>query len=56
MTIPLPTYLLDDEALTALREDALEVMEEFHECERALDCIAAINKELKARNFLRLVS
>ena len=55
MTIPIPTYLLDNEQLVALKNDALEVMDPFHECSRALACIMAINKELKARNYLQLV-
>ena len=55
MTIPIPAYLLDTEQLDMIKRDALSIMEEFNECSRALACIAAINKELKARNYLRLV-
>ncbi len=55
MTIPIPAYLLDTEQLDMIKRDALSIMDESNECSRALACIAAINKELKARNYLRLV-
>lgn len=50
-SIPVPTHLLRDEDLVALRETCLSVMQggEGEECPSTLTCIAAVNAELDAR-------
>ena len=55
MTIPVPTYFMDDGDLKDLREAAYCVLanqdEGTEDCPRALACIKAINRELFKRDI-----
>ena len=50
-TIPVPTYIFTDDELESLRATLIEMAQDDprYECERALACIAATNREIKVR-------
>jgi len=50
-SIPVPTYLLADDELIAIREICLITMRDNGECPQALACIAAVNDELDLRSM-----